>query len=250
MNPPEPGARLTTRSAAGGVFDLLRHEILINVLKPLEVIREAAIAERLGVSRTPVREALLRLADLGLVEIFPQSGTRVAPIRIGRARAAQLIREAVEVEIVRRACRDADEEALLALSAGIEDQDAAARRGDLRRLFELDEAFHRAIFEAAGFPAVADELEDVKIHLNRLRFLAVDWPRPPGFIVNEHRAIAAALMARDEGTAAQAMTAHLRAVLVALDAIGRGETPNGAGARAFAAGKAGDRRPYLASGVV
>ncbi len=59
-----------------------RNEIVLGVLKPLEPIREAAISERLSISRTPVREALLRLADLGLVDIYPQSGTVVAPIRV------------------------------------------------------------------------------------------------------------------------------------------------------------------------
>jgi len=234
MNAPEPAARLTTRSAAASVFELLRREIVMNVLKPLEVIREAAIAERLGVSRTPVREALLRLANLGLVEIFPQSSTRVAPIRIERVRAAQLIREAVEAEIVRRACHTASASDLVALGALIEDQAAAAARHDNQRLFELDETFHRAIFEAAGFPLVADELEDVKLHLNRLRYISVDWPRDAQHIIDEHRAIHRALVARDEAAAAAAMTIHLRAVLGVVEAIGRGETPRAAVARDFA----------------
>ncbi|HEY0918754.1 GntR family transcriptional regulator, partial [Devosia sp.] len=86
------------------MYELLRNDIVLGVLRPLEPIREAELSERLGVSRTPVREALLRLASLGLVDIYPQSGTRVAPIRLEKVRAAQLIREAVEVEVIRRAC--------------------------------------------------------------------------------------------------------------------------------------------------
>jgi DNA-binding GntR family transcriptional regulator len=205
------------RSTAQGIFDLLRTDIVLGTLKPLEPIREAEVAERLGVSRTPVREALLRLAALGLVDIFPQSGTRVAPVRLEKVRAAQLIREAVEVEVVRRACRSANQSDFSALAHLIEDQVIAAKRNDLRRLFELDEEFHRAIYQAAGFASAADELEDIKVHLNRLRFLSVNWPRGAEHITREHREILEALQRRDEGSAAAAMTAHLRAVLPVLD---------------------------------
>ena len=210
-----------TRSTAQGVFELLCGEIVLNQLKPLDPIREGQIAERIGVSRTPVREALLRLADLGLVDIYPQSGTRVAPIRLAKVRAAQLIREAVEVEVVGRAAARMTPAALATIDAIIEDQARAATRGDTRRLYELDEAFHRAIFEIADCLAAADELEDVKLHLNRLRYLSVDWPRSADYIVAEHRLIREALGAQDAVAAAAAMRTHLRAVLVPLEMMSR-----------------------------
>lgn len=207
------------RSTAQNVFELMRADIVLGVLKPLDPIRESEIAERLGVSRTPVREALLRLQNLGLVDIYPQSGTRVAPIRLEKVRAAQLIREAVEVEVVRRACRDASDASLDAIAHVIEDQAIAAKRNDLRRLFELDEDFHRAVYRAANLTSVADELEDIKVHLNRLRYVSVNWPRGADKITGEHEEILAALSRRDEAAAAAAMTSHLRAVLPVLDRI-------------------------------
>lgn len=213
------------RSTAQNVFELLRSDIVLGNLKPLDPIREVDIAEQLGVSRTPVREALLRLQSLGLVEIFPQAGTRVAPIRLEKVRAAQLIREAVEVEVTRRACREASPEALDGLGHIIEDQIIAARRNDLRRLFELDEVFHRGLHESAGLGAVADELEDVKVHLNRLRFVSVNWPRGADKITGEHEDILAALRNRDETAAAAAMTQHLRAVLPVLDRMAELDPP-------------------------
>lgn len=205
------------RSTAQNVYELLRSDIVLGVLKPLDPIRESELSERLGVSRTPVREALLRLANLGLVDIYPQSGTRVAPIRLEKVKAAQLIREAVEVEVVRRACRNLDDAALAELQHIIEDQAIAAKRNDLRRLFELDEDFHLAIHRAAGVESVAEALEDVKLHLNRLRFVSVNWPRGTDKIIGEHEEILAALRKRDEDAAAAAMTRHLRAVLPVLD---------------------------------
>ena len=218
----EPTPPMKARTTAQNVYELLRHEIVLNILKPLEAIREGVIAERLGVSRTPVREALLRLSNMGLVDIYPQSGTRVAPIRIEKVRAAQLIREAVEVDVVSRACETASDAGIDKVASLIEDQIVAAGRNDLRRLFELDEAFHRAIFAAAGFAFVSDELDDVKVHLDRLRYVSVNWPRGADNIVREHQEILAGLRARNSEAAARAMRQHLRAVLIALDIIMRG----------------------------
>jgi DNA-binding GntR family transcriptional regulator len=223
-NPPPPSIR--PRSIAQSVFELLRADIVFGVLKPLDPIREAEVAERLGVSRTPVREALLRLQGLGLVEIFPQSGTRVAPIRPEKVRAAQLIGEAVEVEVVRQACRTAPEEAFDRLGYLIEDQATAARRNDVRRLFELDDEFHRAIHEAAGLGAVPDEL-DTKVHLDRLRSAATDAANGADRMVTEHGEILAALRQRNETAAADAMTRHQRAVLAAIDRIAEGAAERG-----------------------
>lgn len=215
------------RSTAQNVYELLRSDIVLGVLKPLEAIRESEVADRLGVSRTPVREALLRLAGLGLVDIYPQSGTRVAPIRIEKVRAAQLIREAVEVEVVKRACRTVGDTNLAELKHLIEDQVIAAGRNDLRRLFELDEEFHRALHRAAGLLPVADELEDIKVHLNRLRFVSVNWPRGADKITGEQEEILQALRDRDEERAAAAMTRHLRAVLPVLERIAQSELEQG-----------------------
>jgi DNA-binding GntR family transcriptional regulator len=217
-----PPPAMKPRSTAQNVFELLRRDIVFGVLRPLEPIRENELAERLGVSRTPVREALLRLANLGLVEIFPQSGTRVSPIRLEKVRAAQFIREAVEVEVVRRACQTATDAHFAEIQNLIEDQVVAAGRNDLRRLFEIDEEFHRSIHKAADLLTVADELDDLKVHLNRLRYVSVHWPRSADSIIAEHRLILDALRRRDGEQAAAAMTTHLRAVLPVLDQVAGG----------------------------
>lgn len=211
------------RSTALNVYELLRNEIVLGVLKPLEPIREAAISERLAISRTPIREALIRLANLGLVDIYPQSGTLVAPIRVAKVRAAQLIREAVEVEVARRATRRARDEDATMLRSIFEEQQFAAGRQDIRRFYELDETFHRAIFATADCLAVADELEDVKVHLNRMRFVTVNWPNRTRTILDEHGGIVAGIERRDEVAVAAVMTQHLRTILQALEAIDKGE---------------------------
>lgn len=208
------------RSTAANVYDMLRNDIVMGTLKPQQPIREAEIAASLSVSRTPVREALLRLSSLGLVDIYPQSGTVVAPIRVEKVRAAQLIREVVEVEVGRRASRVATQDDVNALSSILDEQEFAAVRKDLRRVYELDEVFHRRIFETADCLAAADELEDVKTHLNRLRYVTVNWPNRSNSIIVEHRAILAGIAAHDEQATAAALTHHLRTILQVLENFG------------------------------
>ncbi|MGJ4857956.1 GntR family transcriptional regulator [Labrys sp. KB_33_2] len=212
-------ANVRPRSTATNVYEMLRSDIVLGVLRPQQPIREAEIAASLSVSRTPVREALLRLANLGLVEIFPQSGTVVAPIRVEKVKAAQLIREVVEVEVSRRACQAANQADLDALAGIVDEQEFAAGRKDLRRFYELDEAFHRRIFATVDCLAAADELEDMKAHLNRLRFVTVNWPNRSDAIIAEHRDILAGLAAGDQDAAAIAMRNHLRTILQALDSF-------------------------------
>lgn len=211
-------ANVRPRSTATNVYEMLRSDIVLGVLRPQQPIREADIAASLSVSRTPVREALLRLANLGLVEIFPQSGTVVAPIRVEKVKAAQLIREVVEVEVSRRACQVANQADLDALAGIVDEQEFAAGRKDVR-FYELDEAFHRRIFATVDCLAAADELEDMKAHLNRLRFVTVNWPNRSEAIIAEHRDILAGLAAGDEDATAIAMRNHLRTILQALDSF-------------------------------
>jgi GntR family transcriptional regulator, rspAB operon transcriptional repressor len=224
--PPPPSMK--PRSTAQNIYELLRNDIVRGALQASEPIREVELATRLGVSRTPIREALLRLANLGLVDIFPQSGTRVAPIRAEKVRAAQLIREAVEVEVIRRACRSITAAQIAALGHLIEDQEVAARRNDVGRLFELDEEFHRAIFAAAGQLTVADELEDQKVHLDRLRYAGVGGARAASTTIVEHKMILTGLGRRDEAEAAVAMRMHLRAILPVIDKLAADEAAGSA----------------------
>ncbi|RUT32495.1 GntR family transcriptional regulator [Arsenicitalea aurantiaca] len=214
----DPAPQVKTRSTAQNVFELLRQDIVMGVLRPTEPIREAEIAARLGVSRTPVREALLRLAGLGLVEIYPQSGTRVAPIRIEKVKAAQLIREVVEVEVVRRAALKASASDIAALREIVEDQAVAARRNDAPWFFDRDEAFHNRLHVIAGLESVAEELEDLKVHLNRLRYVTLNWPRRSQDIISDHASMIDAVERGDGDGAARAMQDHLRTVLGAMQA--------------------------------
>lgn len=172
-------------------------------------LSEAEIGQRLGVSRTPVREALLRLAGEQLVDIFPQSGTFVGRIPITALPEAILVRKALEDLTVREAAKNVTPARLDALRASIAEQQALADRDDRERFHEADEAFHAAVAEAAGHPAVWRLVLQVKVQVDRYRRLTLPMAGRMDRIVAEHAAVVDAIAAHDSAQAAAAIAKHL-----------------------------------------
>jgi DNA-binding GntR family transcriptional regulator len=206
---PRPPSRARGNSAAHLVYRALRDDIVSMRRRPGSPIVEKEIALARGVSRTPVREALLRLADEDLVEIFPQSGTFVARIPVGALPEAILMRTALEQTTARFAAERADAGHLARLRDLIEHQRRVAARGDRDRFHEADEAFHAAIAEAAGHPGIWRFIEQVKIQVDRYRRLTLPVPGRMRRVLDEHAAIVTAIEAHDGPAAAAAMAAHL-----------------------------------------
>lgn len=206
-------------SARAQTCDLLRELIISLRLEPGERVSDVAWAERLGVSRTPVREALLQLADEELVEVVPQLGTFVAPISTAAVREAQFIREALEVAALRLAVERLGDADLASLEDNIAAQRDAQAAHDPERFYELDEAFHRRLVDATQLPNVWRVAERSRAHLNRVRRLSLPEPEVIRGLVAEHAEIAAALGARDLPRAEDAMRAHLGRVLAHLPTL-------------------------------
>src|SRR4051794_28645655 len=139
-------------SARAQAYDRLREAIVTLRLKPGERIADGRLAQELGVSRTPVREAILQLADEGLVDVVPQHGTFVAPISLEAVREAQFVREALEVAALREVVERITDAELAELDASLTAQ--AEAEGDPARFYALDEAFHRRLMEISSFPGV------------------------------------------------------------------------------------------------
>src|SRR3982075_1211422 len=130
------------------VYEILRRSIITMRLRPRQKVSEAELALELGVSRTPVREALIKLAEDRLVEILPQRGSFITPIRLHEVLEARFIREALEIAVVREAAASGRGEVLGRLENLLQAQRAAARDKDLERFLELDEAFHHTLSES------------------------------------------------------------------------------------------------------
>ena len=193
--------------------------------QPGQPVVEKEIAQARGVSRTPVREALLRLADEELIEIFPQSGTFVSRIPVGALPEAILIRKALEDTSARLAAEHADDAGIARLHALIKRQRQMDARGDREGFHQADEAFHATIAEIAGHPGLWRFVEQAKIQIDRYRRLTLPVPGRMRQVLGEHAAIVAAIEAHDPMAAAAAMCAHLDELAASIATV-RGLNPD------------------------
>ena len=213
--------RSSQRSAtmASVVFRELRDEIVSMRRKPGEAIAEKQIAESYGVSRTPVREAVLRLADDGLVEVFPQSGTYVSRIPLYRLPEAIVIRKTLEEGTVRHAASRATAADIRALRANLELQERMRDAGDNEGFHQSDEAFHALLAEISGYPGFWTVIQQVKVQVDRCRRLTLPEPGRMVKVIAEHTAVVEAIAAHDPERAVKSIAAHLDGLRMAVDAV-------------------------------
>lgn len=204
------------------LYRLLRRRVLVGDLRPGKRLSESEVAQVYGTSRQPVREAFIRMAADGLVEIRPQRGSYIRRISLREVLAARMIREAVEVELLRLAIEQAKPGLGQDLLARIAGQEHAVAQGDTDEFVRLDDEFHMMLAEGAGQRPVWDEMEGLKSQLNRLRHLSARQ-FDPLVLIEDHRVIAQAVLAADAGAAQAAMQAHLRRVLDELPVIQRAQ---------------------------
>src|ERR1700736_1595843 len=189
------------RSSAGPagrqVYRALRDAIITTELEPGQRISENELAERLAVSRTPIREALIRLRDERFVQIVPQLGTFVTRISAAAVEDAQFIRESLECAAVRLAATRADPGDIAAVAGLVRRQGEVSEHGDHDRFALLDDEFHAAICEIAGHSVAWEVAQRVKGHLNRVRRLSLPQPRYLEEMVSEHGQLLEALAQGD-----------------------------------------------------
>ena len=203
-------------TATTAIYQALRADIVAMRRTPGEPIIEKHLADSFGVSRTPVREALLRLADEGLVEIFPQSGTIVARIPMNALPEAIVIRTALEGTAVRHAAERATRSQIAVLRANLMLQQEMDAAGDLNGFHEADEQFHALISDIAGYPGLWNLAQQVKVHVDRYRRLTLPEPGRIAHVIAEHALIVDAIADRDPQQAERRMAAHLDNLLSAI----------------------------------
>jgi DNA-binding GntR family transcriptional regulator len=213
-----PGRLSAPGGATARVHFALREAIVQLDLKPGELLDKQAIAARMGVSRFPVGEAMNRLAAEGLVDIIPQSGSRVALIKISDARENMFLRRALEVETVRMIAGSASPALLDQLRSNLRYQQAAIEAQDLKGFHGFDLVFHAALQDQLGHERVRNATETARLGLDRVRRL-LNTRRRLEHTLAEHEAVVAALEARDGDGAAKAMHRHLDAVLDELESF-------------------------------
>ncbi|MGE0503120.1 MAG: GntR family transcriptional regulator [Rhizobiaceae bacterium] len=202
-------ARHDAQKIATKVHRRLRDDILALRLAPGAGVSENELALAYGTGRTPIREALLRLADEGLVEIVPKSGTRVTRIPVARLPEAIIVRKALEEVTTRAAAQRASTSDLMGLRVLLQRQTEAADAGDEAAFHAADEAFHAEIAAAAGYPGIWTLVQQVKMHVDRYRLLTLPQEGRMARVQRDHAAIVAGLEARDADAAAAAMATHI-----------------------------------------
>ncbi len=225
-SPSNPAAAVSSlparrRGASGTAFDWLRDEILSGRMRPGQALSENEIAQRLGVSRTPVREAIIRLESEGLLTVRPQVGTSVAPIDVEAVADVQFLREAIECRTVALAARSVTPADAKELRANLKAQARIAARGDHAAFVPLDDRMHQKLVAMAGRPRVWRAVEDAKAQLDRVRFLSLEDPAWLATIHRQHEQIVERVLAGDAEGAQAAMSRHLRAVFASLETIAR-----------------------------
>jgi len=196
------------------LYAALRRDIVRLALRPGQRLSESEIALRFGTSRAPVREAFIRLAEEGLIEVRPQRGSFVTRISIAAMQRARFVREAVEVSVVRYAAEiGLSARTIETVERTIFDQEAAD--DDASRFTDADDRFHRALVEAIGIQQLWAVLEREKVQFDRVRFLSIGAATPVDAIVRQHRAILDAIRRQDPVAAEAAMHEHMAEVLTA-----------------------------------
>lgn len=203
------------------VYQTLREAILSLAYRPGEILRKPEICEALGVSRSPVADAVARLATEGLVDVVPQAGTFVARFSMEEIREGAFLREAIEVAAIERVAETITEEQLTLLRRNLTVQAALIADGDIPGFYQTDARMHELLLSFTGFRKLAQVSETAWLHVNRARQLILPVPGRISATLEEHRAILAALEARDPEAARQATRAHLRQLVTYLEPLER-----------------------------
>lgn len=198
------------------VFRELRRAIVRMVFLPGQALSEQEIADQLGVSRQPVREAFIKLADAGLLQIKPQRGSFIVKISVKQVFDARFVREAVEVAVAARAAAEASPRHIEEFRANLKQQAMAIQERDNGRFMELDEALHRSIAMSVGCDYAWRVVEETKAQMDRVRYLSMPDATPLPRLIAQHTSIVDAIAAHDADAAQAAMRLHLREILASL----------------------------------
>ncbi|MDQ1850483.1 GntR family transcriptional regulator [Gemmobacter fulvus] len=204
-------------SVVDQLYAALRAAIIDNALSPGTRISEAEVAQQYGISRQPVREAFITLANEGLLEVRPQRGTFVAKISLSDVMDARFVREAVEADIVKLLAQTPDTALVADLRAQlVRQQDLVG--GSARDFMEADEIFHRTLAEGADKGKAWRTVVEMKAQMDRVRFLS-SMKFPVDRLIDQHREVVEGIATGDVARAERSMRLHLQGILTDLPLI-------------------------------
>ncbi len=191
------------------VFNTLRQAILTGELKPGERLMEIHLANRLGVSRTPIREAIRKLELEGLVTMIPRRGAEVAQITEKSLRDVLEVRRALDALCVELACDRINEEELQALSEACDAFEAATKTKDPKKIAQADVAFHDIIVKATNNSRLVQLVNNLSEQMYRYRFEYIKDENCHEQLTKEHQILFESLKCKDKETAAKTAKLHI-----------------------------------------
>lgn len=191
------------------VFNTLRQAILKGELKPGERLMEIQLAEKLGVSRTPIREAIRKLELEGLVLMIPRRGAEVARISHKSLQEVLEVRSALEVLAIELACERISEDDLADLEQAEQHFREVVRTGSEMEIAQSDEAYHDIIYNASGNKRLVQIINNLREQIYRYRLEYIKDAAKRGTLISEHQRILEAIRSRDVEKATQLIKEHI-----------------------------------------
>lgn len=201
------------------VYELIRSSIIDLRVAPGTALSEKDVCDQLGISRTPLREALLRLSVEKLVTIRPNARTQVSRIHLKDVLEGQLVREAIEPRCARLAARHYDPSQEVTFDALFLRKENAFKRNDASTFYGLDEEFHQLLCHTSGYGHLWQILRGAKGQLDRARRLAFPIQRHFDEVIAEHRAIYSCIKQHDEQGAERLLTEHINSIYSTLELL-------------------------------
>ncbi|SEJ51992.1 DNA-binding transcriptional regulator, GntR family [Propionispira arboris] len=210
--------KLTQESIREYAYRLVSTNILNLNLVPGTALSEQDISVQLNISRTPVREAFIRLAQEDLLDILPQRGTYVAKIDLQQVAEARFLREVMEHAIIKIACRDFPEDALFNLKICLKKQENCVIKEDFDGFFDLDWSMHGIIFNACNKSRIWQIITQMSMNYSRVRILNLkngQYELPKLF--HQHKQLIDAIETKDYGLGEKIIAIHINKVILDIE---------------------------------
>lgn len=215
----EQGERIKRISVSQQIQESLRSRIISLELHPGLGLSRGEIAKHYGVSQTPVRDAMMKLEEEGLLTIYPQSKTEVSKIDVDQARETQFLRLSLELEITRKLALEKASGSTATARKILSLQEKALSDGLLDAFAALDKQFHLSLFQSAGVANLHALVESRSGHIDRLRNLNLPDPGKASNILKYHRLILDLIEQGDARACDEAVRAHLSGTLEKVEQI-------------------------------
>lgn len=213
------GVSIQNKTASETVYDMLYRNIINLNLTPGTLMSEKDVSEKMKLSRTPVREAFIRLSNEALVTVVPQKGSFVSRISLSRVKEERFLRESLETSVLYDLIKHHEKLNMHDLYGNLEEQENALGKGEKTRLMELDDEFHSMLFRKADKSMCFDVIMSFSSHYRRVRYLSMSVSGVSSSNIEQHHTILELIKAGDLDLAVRTMKTHLRKLNIEKDVL-------------------------------